>query len=162
MIEQLYLKRPAGGHPVMVERRLEMDHAGTTWVGRVDLIEGRPAGLVIVDYKTGSTTPTRPEAAESLQLGFYVLAGREDARVADRGEVAGAEMSVPWTSRRQKSLKRMEFDMANLPAVAERMAAVAGGIASEDWTPRTGDHCDRCPVRTVCPAWPEGAEGFVA
>ncbi|HEY5728271.1 MAG TPA: PD-(D/E)XK nuclease family protein, partial [Acidimicrobiia bacterium] len=104
----------------------------------------------------------RPEAAESLQLGFYVLAGRRDPEVAGRGEVAGAEMWFPWASRGQKSLKRLEFDMANLPAVAERMTAIAGGITSEDWTPRTGDHCDRCPVRTVCPAWPEGAEGFVA
>jgi superfamily I DNA/RNA helicase/RecB family exonuclease len=162
VIEQLYQKRPAGGRPVMVERRLEMDHAGTRWVGRVDLIEGRPAGLAIVDYKTGSTTPTRAEAAESLQLGFYVLAGREDPQIADRGEVAGAEMWFPWASRDQKNLKRLELDMANLPAVAERMAAVAGGITAEDWTPVPGEHCDRCPVRTVCPAWPEGAEGFVA
>ncbi len=162
VIEQLYLKRPVGGQSVMVERQLEMDHAGTRWVGRVDLIEGRPAGLVIVDYKTGSTAPTRPEAAESLQLGFYVLAGRRDPEVAVGGEVTGAEMWFPWASRGQKSLRRLEFDMANLPAVAERMSAIAGGITSEDWTPRTGDHCDRCPVRTVCPAWPEGAEGFVA
>jgi RecB family exonuclease len=146
----------------MVERRLEMDHAGTRWAGRVDLIEGRPSGLVIVDYKTGSTTPTRAEAAESLQLGFYVLAGREDPQIADRGAVAGAEMWFPWASRDQKNLKRLEFDMANLPAVAERMAAIAGGITAEEWTAMPGNHCERCPVRTVCPAWPEGAEGFVA
>ena len=162
VIEQLVRKRPAGGRPVMVEHWFEMEHAGTAWVGRVDVIEQRLVGPVVVDYKTGSSAPSKAEAAQSLQLGVYVLAGRQDPEVIALGTVAGAEMWFPWASRNQNSMKRMEFDLANLPAVAERMTTIAGGIAAEDWAPRPGDHCERCPVRTVCPAWPEGAEGFVA
>lgn len=162
ILVELYKKWPAGGRAVLLEHRLEMAVDGTDWLGYADRIEQRRGGLAIVDYKTASTAPTRAAAAESLQLGYYMLAAGSDREVTDHGPVTAAEMWLPWASRHQQQLIRRSFDPANLPGVIDRMKAVAGGVAGEDWTPRPGDYCQRCPVRIVCPAQPDGAEGFVA
>jgi hypothetical protein len=60
----------------------------------------------------------------------------------------------------KRSVATRSFDMSNLDAVEERMTAVATGIGNEDWTPTPGTPCDRCDVRGLCPAMPEGKEAF--
>jgi len=162
VLEQLYQKwPPASGEPVLLEHEVTMTVGGTPWTGRIDRVERRPAGLTIVDYKTGASHPTVDKAAASLQLGFYLL-GAGDASAEDIGPVTGAEMWFPYASRTARALVTRRFEVENLPSIEERMLQVADGIGAEDWTPRTGEHCERCSVRTLCPAQPEGAEGFVA
>ena len=41
-----------------------------------------------------------------------------------------------------------------------RLERAAAGIRAEDWRARPGSDCDRCRVRSVCPAQPEGREAF--
>jgi superfamily I DNA/RNA helicase len=162
-IDKLYDHWPSDGMIVDVERRLEMRFAGVDWLGFADRIELRPEGLTVVDYKTSGSMPTRAEAAESLQLGFYLLAVATDEELTSRyGDPAAAEFWYPYASRRNKSVSTRDFDLANLPAVEERLTAAATGIAAEDWPPAPSDGCERCPVRSICPAQPDGAEGFVA
>ena len=72
-----------------------------------------------------------------------------------------AEAWYPYVSRNQKSVSVRPFDPANLDGVAERLSAAANGIRSQRWTPVPSAACERCPVRSVCPAQPEGAEGFM-
>jgi len=52
------------------------------------------------------------------------------------------------------------FDMDNLDDVRERLVEISREIRAENWEPRIGAHCERCPFRQVCPAWPEGREAF--
>ena len=161
VLTELYERWPDGGAPLHLERELSAEIAGVEWVGRADRIERRGGGYVVVDYKTGSSHPTVREAAESLQLGFYVLASMADPEVCAAGEPKGAELWFPWAGRSRKTLLRRHFEMANLQLVEERLAAVADGIRSERWQATPSEDCDRCAVRIVCPAQPSGREGFV-
>lgn len=145
--------------PVMVEKPLELVLEGNRWRGRADRIDQPRDGIVrIVDHKTSKTIPSKEEAAGSLQLGFYLLAARQDPEVTVRGEPAEAEFWYP-----QATVKdfRRRFDPARLGAVEEELIEIARNIRAEDWSTVVGAHCARCPVRLVCPAWPEGQEAFV-
>jgi RecB family exonuclease len=135
-----------------------MDIGDVVWSGRIDRIESTsPGHLRIVDYKTGTGAPTVTEAKESLQLGFYLLAVRNDPELSELGLADEAELWYP-----EKDLTVRSFETRNLGKVAAKLGEVAGSILSEDWKPRPGAHCERCSVRIVCPAWPDGREGFRA
>ena len=157
-LENTYSLWPSPGSPVGSETNLSIERDGTRWIGRADRIERRDGGLAIVDYKTGRLM-TAKDAATSLQLGFYVIAAREDADIADLGTASAAEMWFPLHPL-ARSIATRSFHMARLEEIERRMTVVAEGIASEDWTPTPGPHCERCPVRLACPAVAEGKEAF--
>jgi RecB family exonuclease len=164
VLTHLYEKWPGRGRVAAVEHPVEMEIAGTLWRGRVDRIEieERPDEeplLRIVDYKTGTNTPTVPEAARSVQLGFYVLAARRDPRLSELGFADAAELWFPAT--RAVNVTTRSLDTGRLDEVAGLMQQAAAGITAEDWTPVTGRQCERCPVRLVCPEWPEGREAYL-
>ena len=158
LIEQMYKTWPGGeAIPVVLERKLELELGGHQWQGYADRIEQHKSGeLRVVDYKTSKTLAAVDDAEESLQLGFYLLAAAADPELAAQGKPTAAELWYPLKEARRS------FDLANLPKVAGELTSVAAAIASEDWTPRPGPQCGRCRVRIVCPAWPEGREGFVS
>ena len=62
---------------------------------------------------------------------------------------------------KDKSVTTRSFDMARLGEVEARLTAVAAGIRNEDWTPQPGAHCERCSLRSLCPAWAEGGPDFL-
>ena len=154
MVRRLYELWPSEGRLVALESSVETEIGGVTWRGRIDRTEHRPDGDHIVDYKTSAYPMSKADAAVSLQLGFYVLAsGGPDAGIA------GAELWYPAKDNK-KTLATRPFDMANLGEVRTRLEAVTEGVEAERWDPVPGDHCGRCSVRLVCPAWPEGREAF--
>ncbi len=159
-LENIYSLWPSPGLPVGAETNLSIERDGTHWIGRADRIERRDGGLAIVDYKTGSLV-TAEEAATSLQLGFYVIAAREDAAIADFGTALTAEMWFPL-HRLKRSIATRSLDMSRLEEIESRMTAVGAGIADEDWTPTPGPQCERCPVRLACPGVADGREAFTA
>jgi hypothetical protein len=91
-------------------------------------------------------------------LGFYLLAAGHDASLARFGDVVGAEMWYP--ASRQKRLPVRAFDPELLDAVTDALRLAAAGIKDESWPVQPGPDCDRCGVRLVCPAWPDGRESF--
>lgn len=150
----------AAGVAVELEKELKLEVDGRRWRGFADRIEQRSDGsLTIVDYKTGTSLPTKKVAAESIQLGFYALAASVDADMRKIGPVGGAESWHPAASARSWI---REFDMTNIEDLRERMIAISTSLAAEDWTPKPGAACERCPVRIVCPAQPQGREAFVS
>lgn len=158
-LAHLYTNWPAPRRRAgMVEHQLQTSIAGVRWVGRADRIDISHEGVTIVDYKTSKQAVTKAEAAESLQLGFYVLAALDDVAVAELGPVAGAEFWYPMAKTKKTTTR--DFDMRQLDDVRVRLDAAAAGITEEDWTPGPGNHCDRCALRSVCPAWPEGGLEF--
>jgi len=157
-LENIYSLWPDSGQAVGSETEISVQRGDVRWFGRADRIEDRNGTLTIVDYKMGQLT-TIDEAATSLQLGFYVIGAREDPEIADKGRATAAEMWFPMHPQKRSIATRL-FDMSNLDDVENRMTAVATGISSEDWTPTPGAQCDRCEVRILCPAMPEGKEAF--
>jgi hypothetical protein len=157
-LENIYSLWPSSGEPIGSEIRLTVDRGDVHWSGRADRIEQRDGSVAVVDYKTGRTF-TRDEAATSIQLGFYLIAAGETPDIAARGLVSEAEMWFPLDPLK-RSIAIRSFDAAHLGAIEDRMTAVAAGVSAEVWTPIPGTACDRCAVRVLCPAMPEGVEAF--
>ncbi len=158
-LENTYSLWPSLGIPVGSETSINVQRGDVQWIGRADRIEDRSGSLAIVDYKTGQLS-SKDEAATSLQLGFYVIGAREDPDISAKGRATAAEMWFPMHPQK-RSIATRSFDVSNLEDVENRMTAVATGIGIEDWTPTPGTACDRCNVRILCPAMPEGKEAFV-
>jgi len=159
-LENLYHLWPSAGTPIGSETEVSVERDDAQWFGRVDRIEDRGGSVAIVDYKTGQ--PTRvADAAASLQLGFYLIAAREDPVVRANGEPTSAEMWFPMHPLKS-SIAVRTFDSSLVNEIEQRMAAVAAGIDAEDWHPTPGPGCERCPVRLACPAMPEGKEAFAS
>ncbi len=160
LLERLADEWPADARDVVaVEYPLSMELDGTTWRGRADRIDRpEPGVLRIVDHKTSKTIPSKVAAAEALQLGFYLLAAREDPGLRELGEPREAEFWYP--AAKAKDFRR-KFDPARLPEVEEQLIELGRSIRSENWEPRAGSHCGNCRVKLVCPMWPDGSEAFL-
>ena len=160
LLTRLYGGRPnPEAFPVLLEHPVNLQLGGMTWRGRIDRIEQDPDGaLRIVDYKTAKTPPPLREAARSLQLGFYSLAADVDGTVAAHGPVAEAEFWYPLANSPKR--RALSFDPNALEETRSRLVDIARRIAKDDWVPSPGNACNRCDVRLVCPAWPEGQEAY--
>ena len=157
-LQNLYSLWPSPGSPIGSETNLEIDRDTARWIGRADRIESRDGAVAIVDYKTGRPVSTA-DASTSLQLGFYLIAAREDPAITAHGLPSEAEMWFPMHPLKQ-SIATRSLDVGRLDEIENRMTAVAEAIAAEDWAPTPGPHCERCPVQIACPAVPEGKEAF--
>jgi RecB family exonuclease len=127
--------------------------------GRVDRLEvDREGRVVVVDVKTGRTAVSARSAAEHPQLAVYQLAaalgafgdlldprrGPGGARLvylADRR--AGGEAKVP---------AQPPLDESGLSRWEQIVRHCAADTAGARFLARVGPDCDRCPVRTSCPA----------
>jgi putative RecB family exonuclease len=154
MLAKLYQRWPGKGEPVEVEHDVRSVVGGVPWVGRVDRLEQTDQGLRVIDYKTGTSVPTRDEAGQSVQLAFYARAVQQD-----RSPVVAAEM---WFPRHTSvSVTTRDLDLHRLPEIEERMETVTRAITEESWEPRVSRSCERCGFRRSCPAWPEGRGAFL-
>ena len=143
-------------------------------VGRVDWLARNPDGTVVItDFKTGATVPTKAQAQGNPQLAAYQVAVAlgafaalddestpvEDlARpVAVQGAAGGAEL-VFLRSGQPKVLRQdalsAEATTTWLGAIGSAAAALAAGTALATENLR----CERCPVRTSCPLQNEGRQ----
>ncbi|MDO5501567.1 MAG: PD-(D/E)XK nuclease family protein, partial [Actinomycetia bacterium] len=136
--------------------------------GQVDRIEVDEAGRIrIVDYKTGSSAPSKADLAEHPQLGAYQVAVEEggfaEVLAAQSGgtESGGAALlQIGKASRKtvtpdvQAPLREHE----NPRWAHELIESTATGMAAATFPALPHERrCDTCPVRRTCPAQPEGA-----
>ena len=159
LIESMYANwiRP-GDSVVANERSVALRMDGIDWMGRIDRVEAiGPGRLRLVDYKTSKSAPTYGDAAEALQLGFYLLAAQSDPAISALGEPVEAEF---WYPAIDSPKKIRPFNPDKLESVGALLTEAADGIKSENWGYRAGPHCRTCRVRVVCPAWPEGREAY--
>ena len=159
-LRRLYGDWPSSGTAIALEQDLQGRAGGIEWRGRADRIEVGAGTVTVVDYKTSRSLPTEADAARSLQLGFYLLAAAADPEITAHGEPRSGEMWFPVATRRSTAVRA--FDGSNLPDIESRMEAVALGIGREAWPAIPNGACDRCPVRQICPAQPDGKEAFVS
>ncbi|WP_226351381.1 ATP-dependent DNA helicase [Pseudonocardia sp. ICBG601] len=127
--------------------------------GRVDRLErddqGRP---VVVDVKTGKTATSAKATAEHHQLAVYQLAaslGAFDQLVGAGVEPGGARLL--FLADRKASGEAKEPQQAALRPEEmghwrDVLMTCAEDSAGAVFVARAGPDCDRCPVRTSCPA----------
>ncbi|NMH97141.1 ATP-dependent helicase [Pseudonocardia sp. K10HN5] len=139
---------------------------GGPWLrlrGRVDRLEvdaqGRP---VVVDIKTGKTAVTARQAAEHPQLAVYQLAAALGAfgELLDTGVAPGGARLVYLADRKAggqpKEPAQPPLDAAGLDRWRETVRHCAEETAGAAFLARVGPDCERCPVRTSCPAVESG------
>lgn len=144
-----------------VDVRVEVGDAVVA--GRVDRLERADDGsLVVVDFKTGASAPSRAEVAENAQLGVYQwavgaggagpLAGPEPVAGGGRLVHLGLRGGEQAKEQHQPALGQAE-DPEWPRALVEQVRA---GAARPTYAALVGPWCGGCPVRACCPAQPEG------
>jgi RecB family exonuclease len=128
--------------------------------GYADRVELDAAGrVVVVDLKTGKSTPSKEEIRLHPQLGLYQLAVEHGA-VPGHDAPGGAEL---WQLRQglrsgmrvQEQAPQVADDEGVRPIERQLMAAVAR-LRDEQFPARPGAHCTYCDFERFCPARTSG------
>ena len=139
--------------------------------GRADRVDRAPDGsLIIVDFKTGATVPSRAAVEQNAQLAVYQLAlrlgaGRSLIADGDADQDADAYSDTPGgaelvylrpgipTVRHQQPL-----DDADAQGWIQELRAAAEWLAAPTSVALENRSCERCPVRSSCPLQPSGRQ----
>jgi DNA helicase-2/ATP-dependent DNA helicase PcrA len=126
------------------EEWFEVKIGGATVTGRIDRMDRRGDGsVVITDYKTGKPK-SQEDADDSLQLSIYAMAAREKwGYDVDSLVLYNLEENSAVVTRRGD---------AQLQQVKRKVEDVALQIVEGNFTAKTGFHCNFCPYRNLCPA----------
>lgn len=141
--------------PVGVERTVATRTATLAVSGRIDRLDARGEGLVVVDYKTGRRVPEPQDARTSLALALYaVAASRTLRRACRRVELHHLpSRSVVVAEHDEASLERKlgEAESIAMDARAADAAHREGRGGDEVFPARPGRLCSWCDFRTHCP-----------
>jgi RecB family exonuclease len=144
--------------PVGVERTVTLRTPHASLWGRVDRIDDRPDhGLVVVDYKTGRSSPTVDDARTSVALAVYAAAvGAMLRRPCSRVELhhlpSGRVLAWQHTATSlEQHVHRADALAARLADLDERHAAgLAPDRADELFPALVAPRCGWCEFRPVC------------
>jgi len=139
-------------------------------VGRVDWLSEKPDGSVIVtDFKTGATVPSKAEAQSNPQLAAYQAAlalgafatgmdgaGKGDGTAIPR-RTGGAEL-VYLRSGRPKVYQQSALSAESTTQWLGSIRSAAGHLAAPTAWAQENSRCERCPVRTSCPLQNDGRQ----
>ncbi|KRE43033.1 hypothetical protein ASG74_06360 [Knoellia sp. Soil729] len=153
----------AGWQRLAAESRMRIELGRVVLSGSVDRLDVGPDGAVrVIDYKTGSSKPRAADVPRHGQLGAYQLAvledGFEDVDVPQASSGAallhlGKAAGKGTTMQVQEPLDRDEDPQWARTLVVETGELMGGSTFVA--TP-SDDVCRTCPVRSCCPAQPEG------
>lgn len=141
--------------PVGVERTVSTPTAALVLSGRVDRIDDRSCGAVVVDYKTGRRPPGPDDARSSLALAVYAVATARTLRRPctqvelhhlPSGTVAVAEHTLESLRRKVAEAESIAADSARADA-----AYTAGRRDDATFPARTSSLCSWCDWRRQCP-----------
>lgn len=132
-------------------------------IDRVDAIEpmipGSPAGVRIVDYKTGA--PKSPaEIANDLQLAIYHYAATHDPVLRGIGPPHRLELHYlqdDASKERVRVMGRVVTDDLESETVA-RINGLVSEVLSEDYSPNPDANCDYCSFHSLCPTKLQGRQ----
>ncbi|GAA2000608.1 ATP-dependent helicase [Nakamurella flavida] len=154
-----------------VSATLPADDGGPSVVisGRVDWLSRRPDGSVVVsDFKTGATPPTRAQVVENAQLAVYqlALALGHDVAAGTSADPSGAPAArqpgggelIHLRTGRPKVYEQPALDPEDHPRWAAQVREVARRLTDSGLEARQNPACDRCPVRGSCPLRDEGRQ----
>jgi superfamily I DNA/RNA helicase/RecB family exonuclease len=149
---------------VEVERDLKVRVGQVEIIGRVDRLErDHDDSAIVVDLKTGSVKPDDAELDRNPQLGVYQLAvllgaferlGLIQPGGAELVQVGKASLSARVRVQRQRALS----DDPDPGWAASLVETVAAGMAGPVFQATVNPGCRVCPVRSCCPAHPDGEQ----
>jgi len=161
MVETYVTGLDPAQEPVGVERTVATRTDLIAFSGRIDRLDDRgadPAGLVVVDYKTGRHLLTVDDARASMPLALYALAAqrvmrrpcyRVELHHLPTGRVLAWEHTAESLARQ---LDRAQDIAAECASADERYRKSAdGGRGDETFPPRPGTWCGWCDYRGQCP-----------
>lgn len=142
--------------------------------GRADRIEFAEDGVMVYDFKTSRKPKKSAELVTDVQLALYsyliangtYLKDGEPSQLTSGQVVSGAALiqlrngekdnaDVPMVQR----VVADQHDASSEVPLTERLGAAALVVLDEKYEARYDDQtCKRCPVRTLCPATPEGKQ----
>jgi superfamily I DNA/RNA helicase/RecB family exonuclease len=130
--------------------------------GQVDRLERHTEhrAVRVVDYKTGTTKMAHDEVPLHPQLGAYQVAIVEGGFAEVGSKSAGAALLYVGSSANKKGpdlrVQPALSDQAEPRWAHDLIEASAEGMAAATFSAQPTDQCSRCPVRTSCPAQPDG------
>jgi superfamily I DNA/RNA helicase/RecB family exonuclease len=147
-----------------VEQALRVRVGQVEITGRVDRLEQDGQGRgVIVDLKTGSSSPRDDELDRHPQLGVYQLAvllgAFERLGVTEPGGAELVQLGKAGFKATAKVQRQHALPDDPDPAWAKDLVeAVATGMAGPVFRARVNPGCRTCPVSSCCPVHPEGGQ----
>ena len=107
-----------------------------------------------MDFKTGNTVKAVEEAENDLQLATYQVA------LGDGGPTGGAVLVYVAKRRRGGPATRTQAGLdGDVPEWLGQALSLAGTVVrAGEFTATPSAVCERCSVRTSCPAQPSGAQ----
>lgn len=148
---------------VGAEVEVSVDVPGATVRGRLDRLDRRSDGsLVVIDFKTGTTAPPAADVAVNPQLGVYQWAVSSGTQAVSEGTPArtAAGMLVHLGiagSERAKEQVQPGLDAADDPQWPRALVEqVVDGVSGSTFAALVNPGCSHCPVRSSCPAHPDG------
>ncbi len=143
--------------PIGVERTVAVTTPRASLWGRVDRIDQRGEGIVVVDYKTGRSVLTLDDARTSVALAVYAAgAARTLHRDCTRVELHHLPTGdvLVWDHTEESladHLERADAVAAELHALDDRFrAGLSTAEADELFPARVGSRCGWCDVRSAC------------
>ena len=150
---------------VAVEESLKVRIGQVEITGRVDRLESDDQGrAVVVDLKTGASSPREDELDRHPQLGVYQLAVLLGAfEQFGLSEPGGAELvqvgKASGVTLRAKVQRQDALADDPEPGWAKDLVeTVAAGMAGPAFQARVNPGCRTCPVASCCPVNPEGEQ----
>lgn len=121
--------------------------------GRADRVEADEHDrLVVVDFKTGKSQPSKADAAKHPQLAAYQEAVRAGA--FDEGDSPGGAVLVQLGTNTKGVGQQWQEPPEHTPDPhwARDLVQQAGeGMGGAEFTARANQYCEVCAVRTSCP-----------
>ena len=146
---------------VAIERDFAVSLGDVELRGRVDRLELDEAGRpVVIDLKTGKSSPTSAEIAEHPQLGAYqaaIEAGAFPELGTEPGGAALVQLGTP--GKEAKEQVQPPLSVAGDPGWARALVRRTGEVmAASTFAAVRNDRCRVCPVRTSCPVTGQGRQ----
>ena len=158
-------RSPQGREVIATEQRLQAevtlpDGQRVLLHGYADRVELDASGrVVVVDLKTGKSTPSKEDIRLHPQLGLYQLAVEHGA-VPGHDIPGGAEL---WQLRQELSSgMRVQEQAPQLPdeegvrPIERQLMGAVARLRDERFPARPGPHCTYCDFDTFCPALSSG------
>jgi superfamily I DNA/RNA helicase/RecB family exonuclease len=147
-----------------VEQALRVQVGQVEITGRLDRLEEDSQGrAVIIDLKTGSSSPRDDEVDRHPQLGVYQLAvllgAFERLGVTEPGGAELVQLGKAGLKATAKVQRQRALSEDSEPGWAKDLVeAVAGGMAGSVFHARVNPGCRTCPVSSCCPVHPQGGQ----
>jgi len=147
MVERYVATLDPGDEPLGVERTVAFRTPALAVSGRIDRLDERAEGLVVVDYKTGRHVLSTDDARGSLALAIYAVAA---ARTLRR-DCAAVELHHLPTGDVVHTAASLDRHIGRAHDIAAEIVAATASGQPDDFPARPGPQCGWCDFAAQCP-----------